>query len=251
VARRPAGTAPRLDVDFDRLIVDDVSRQFGRRRALSHVSFTCQTGEIVGLLGHNGAGKSTLLAILATLLRPNAGDVRYGTARPETDGPAIRARLGLLGHELQLYPELTARENLRFFARLYGLDRVDERVRAALSTAGLGERADDLVSGFSRGMRQRLALERALLHEPRLLLLDEPFTGLDQPSTASLLGRLRRLAAEGRMIVLATHDLGLVEGLVTRAAILRDGRLAALHEGGTGLGERYARAARARGEARG
>jgi heme exporter protein A len=237
-------------VDFDRLTVRDVSRHFGRRRALAHVSLTCQAGEILGLLGHNGAGKSTLLAILATLLAPSAGEVRYGALLARDAGPAVRGRLGLLGHELQLYPELTASENLRFFARLYGLDAVDGRVGRALAAAGLTARADDVVAGFSRGMRQRLALERALLHEPRLLLLDEPFTGLDQASTAALLARLRGLAAGGRIVVLATHDLGLVEGLLTRAAILRDGRLAALHEGGTGLRDRYADAARASGGVR-
>jgi heme exporter protein A len=176
--------------------------------------------------------------------------VRYGTVAAGDAGSAVRARLGLLGHELQLYPELTAAENLRFFARLYGLDDVEGRVSRGLASAGLSERAGDLVSGFSRGMRQRLALERALLHEPRLLLLDEPFTGLDQASTASLIERLRRLAGEQRIVVLATHDLGLVEGVLTRAAILRDGRLAALHDGGTGLRDRYAEAARTGGGVR-
>jgi ABC-type multidrug transport system ATPase subunit len=112
-------------------------------------------------------------------------------------------------------------------------------VDAALASARLTERRDEVVSGFSRGMRQRLALERALLHEPRLLLLDEPFTGLDQASTAALVDRLRRLAAEGTIIVLATHDLDLVDGLLTRAVILKDGRLAALHEDGRSVRDRY------------
>lgn len=237
-------------MDFDRLTVHDVSRHFGRRRALSHVSFGCQAGEVIGLLGHNGAGKSTLLAVLATLLRPHAGEVRYGPLSAFADGPAIRARLGLLGHELQLYPELTAAENLRFFGGLYGLRDVAGRVRQALDAAGLTDRADEPLAGFSRGMRQRLALERALLHDPRLLLLDEPFTGLDQASTAALVTRIRRLAGEGRIVVLATHDLALVEGVLTRAVILRDGRMAMLHEGGTGLRERYDEAGRGAGGVR-
>ena len=193
-ARRPRRR--RVTVDFDRLTLTEVSRNFGRRRALIRVSFSCGTGDICGLLGHNGAGKSTLLAILATLVRPSGGEVRYGAVTALTGGAGLRARLGLLGHELQLYPELTAAENLRFFARLYGLGDVERRVADALDHARLADRAGDPVSGFSRGMRQRLALERALLHEPRLLLLDEPFTGLDQASAATLAARLRVLAAE-------------------------------------------------------
>ena len=231
-------------MDFDRLTLTDVSRHFGRRRALAHVSFSCSTGDICGLLGHNGAGKSTLLAILATLLRPSGGEVRYGAATAQSGGASVRARLGLLGHELQLYPELSATENLRFFARLYGLPDVERRVGNALVLARLADRADDPVSGFSRGMRQRLALERALLHEPRLLLLDEPFTGLDQASAATLVARLRALAADGRIIVLATHDLDLSEGLLTRSVILGEGRVAALYDDGRAVRARYEAALR-------
>jgi heme exporter protein A len=238
-----------VNADFDRLTLTDVSRNFGRRRALSHVSFSCAGGDILGLLGHNGAGKSTLLAILATLLRPSSGSVRYGARTAHDGGAAVRARLGLLGHELQLYPELSAAENLRFFARLYGLTDVGGRVREALGQAALADRADDVVSGFSRGMRQRLALERALLHDPRLLLLDEPFTGLDQASAASLLARLRALAAGGRIIVIATHDLDLAEGLLTRSVILRDGRVAAEYEDGQTVRARYEAAVRPSGVA--
>jgi heme ABC exporter ATP-binding subunit CcmA len=232
--------------DFDRLTLTDVCRNFGRRRALSRVSFSCATGDIVGLLGHNGAGKSTLLSILATLLRPSSGDVHYGSRTAADGGASVRARLGLLGHELQLYPELTAAENLRFFARLYGLGDVEARVSDALEKAALADRARDPVSGFSRGMRQRLALERALLHAPRLLLLDEPFTGLDQASAAAFTTRLRALAASGRMIVIATHDLDLAEGLLTRSVILNDGRVAALYDDGLAVRARYEAAVRPR-----
>ena len=236
-----------MNDDFDRLILSDVSRHFGRRRALAHVSFSCAAGDILGLLGPNGAGKSTLLSILATLLRPSSGDVRYGDRSGRGDGGAgVRARLGLLGHELQLYPELTAAENLRFFARLYGLPDADARVRDALRQAALSDRAADPVSAFSRGMRQRLALERALLHGPRLLLLDEPFTGLDQASAAVLIARLRGLAAGGRMIVIATHDLDLAEGLLTRSVVLRDGRVAAIYDDGMAVRARYEAAVRPR-----
>ena len=235
-----------MNDDFDRVTLSDVSRHFARRRALSRVSFSCAAGDIFGLLGHNGAGKSTLLSILATLLRPSSGDVHYGTRTAQEAGTAVRARLGLLGHELQLYPELTAAENLRFFARLYGLPDVTARVGDALDKASLADRADEPVSGFSRGMRQRLALERALLHEPRLLLLDEPFTGLDRASAAALVTRLHALAATGRIIVIATHDLDLAEGLLTRSVILKDGRVAALYDDGLTVRARYEAAVRPR-----
>jgi heme ABC exporter ATP-binding subunit CcmA len=214
-----------VTLDFEELRADGVTRHYGRRRALWQVSFACRAGEVVGLLGPNGAGKSTLLAILSTLLQPTAGDVRYGAHTARTAGAGLRRRLGWLGHELQLYPELTARENLTFFARLHGLRDVDARVGHALADARLAARADDVVGGFSRGMRQRLALERALLHDPRLLLLDEPFTGLDGPSGEALAARLTRLAGHGCLVVLATHDLDLGGTALTRALILRDGRL--------------------------
>jgi len=214
-----------VNLDFDHVRASGISRHFGRRRALNQISFSCHAGEILGLLGPNGAGKSTLLTILSTLLRPSAGHLLYGSHEVSRGGALLRQRLGWLGHELQLYPELTARENLTFFARLQGVTEVAARVTQALTDARLESRADDLVSGFSRGMRQRLALERALLHDPRLLLLDEPFTGLDGASTTALASRLARLAAEGRLVMLATHEVDLADDVLTRALILRDGRL--------------------------
>jgi len=225
--------------DFERLVVDDVSRHFGRRRALGRVSFTCEAGTVAGLLGPNGAGKSTLLSIIATLAAPTSGQVRYGTASAREAGPAIRARLGSLGHDLYLYPELTARENLEFFGRLYQVADPRARAREALERAGLAERADDAVSGFSRGMRQRLALERALIHEPRLLLLDEPFTGLDDGSAHALVGRLRLLRDARTIVLLTTHDLDIVDGLLDQAVFLRDGRVADVQRPVAGLRERY------------
>jgi len=213
-------------VDFDRLVVDDVSRHFGRRRALSHVSFEVLQGTVLGLLGPNGAGKSTMLAVLATLLRPTSGHVRYGSFELDDRRPALRAAIGVLGHDLFLYPELTARENLVFFGSLAGVAEPDHAALAALEHAGLADRANDPVGSFSRGMRQRVALERALIHRPRLVLLDEPFTGLDDASTGVLLARLRGLREDGAIVILATHDLDLAEGLLDRAVFLRDGRIA-------------------------
>jgi heme exporter protein A len=225
-------------IDFDQVRLVDVSQHFGRRRAVSHVSLSARAGEIVGLLGPNGAGKSTLMGVLATLVAPAGGTVHYGdhASRPAT--VALRMRIGLLAHELHLYPELTARQNLAFFARLYGLD-ADATVAQALDRAGLADRGDDEVSQFSRGLRQRLALERALLHRPRLVLLDEPFTGLDDRSIAIVTERLRHLAAEGAIVLLATHDLDLADGLVSRVVLIREGRMVADEPAAAGLRARY------------
>ena len=225
--------------DFDQLTIDDVSRRYGRRRALNRVSLTLRTGELVGLLGPNGAGKSTLLGVLATLIEPSEGSVRYGDQDASEGGAALRSQVGFLSHDLQLYPELTARENLEFFASLYGLNDPSGRAAAALARAGLEHRADDVAEGFSRGMRQRLAVERSLLHEPRLVLLDEPFTGLDETSSRALAARLRGLRDDGRIVFLATHDLDVVDGLLDRAVMLSQGRMMALPASGGSLRERY------------
>jgi len=215
-----------VPLDFTALRLIEVSRTFGRRRALNRVSLTVEAGTITALLGHNGVGKSTLLSIAATLLQPSSGRVEYGGCDAAAGGAALRARIGLLAHDLYLYPELSAAENLRFFAKVYSLDGVERRVEAALERAGLADRRDDLVAGFSRGMRQRLALERALIHEPRLVLLDEPFTGLDEAAREALRLRLRAARDAGAIVVLTTHDTAAIERLTDAAVSLVDGRLA-------------------------
>jgi heme exporter protein A len=227
---------------FARLTIAGVARHYGRRKALSQISFTCDAGEIVGLLGPNGAGKSTLLNVLATLVTPSKGSVQYGDQSAHEGGAEIRGMIGMLGHDLFLYPELTARENLTFFAQLYGVSDVSGTVTAALAQAGLADRADDFVSSFSRGMRQRVALERALLHGPQLILLDEPFTGLDQASSGALVARLQERQKAGCLIVLATHDLDVAEGLLSRAIYLKDGRMVGSDTDSRGLADRYRRA---------
>ena len=233
--------------DFDRVTVERLARHYGRRRALGGVTTTLRAGELVGLLGPNGAGKSTLLGLLATLIQPSAGSVLYGDRPAAQAGVALRARLGFLSHELQMYEELTARENLEFCAGLHGLDDGARRAAEALERAGLARRADEPVLGFSRGMRQRLALERTLLHDPRLVLLDEPFTGLDEAAGRALAARLRALGREQRIVLLATHDLEAVEGLLDRVLMLRDGRLTELPPDGAPLRERYRAALAAAG----
>lgn len=227
-----------MSLDFDRVDLAEVSKHFGRRRAVSRINLRVQRGDVLGLLGPNGAGKSTLLGLLASLVTPSSGTIRYGE-RPVTDALGeVRGRIGLLAHELHLYTELTARQNLEFFARLHGLD-ARALVSGALEAAGLADRADDAVAGFSRGMRQRLALERALLHRPRLVLMDEPFTGLDDRAVGVVADRMRVLAAAGSMVVMATHDLDVAEGLVTRVAIIRDGRVMTDDTAHSGLRGRY------------
>ena len=226
-------------IDFNDLTVDDVSRHFGRRRAVSHITFQAPRGAVLGLLGPNGAGKSTLLAMLATLLRPSGGRIRYGTHDAAGHGAALRGAIGVLGHDLFLYPELTALENLEFFAALYGVDAPRDAAARALEQAGLADRAGDLVSSFSRGMRQRVALERALIHRPRLLLLDEPFTGLDDASAAALAARFTSLKQAGAIVIVATHDLDLAEGMFDRAVFLREGRMLELIDRPGGLRSTY------------
>jgi len=232
--------APALD--FDRVDITDVSRRYGRRRALVRANLTCRAGEIVGLFGPNGAGKSTLLGIVSTLTRPSEGEVRFGGRLASELGDGLRARIGVLGHDLYLYGDLTARENLTFFGRLYGLPDLAARVDRALADARLADRADDRAASFSRGLRQRLALARALLHEPRLVLLDEPFTGLDDDSVGMLADRLRELRAAGKIVVMATHDFETAEGLVDRPVCLREGRLRVLEPGRGRIRDRYRQA---------
>jgi ABC-type multidrug transport system ATPase subunit len=228
-------------MDFSALTFTDVTRNFGRRRALHKVSLTCHAGEIVALLGPNGAGKSTLLSIASTLLEPSSGTVRYGDVTARAAGAALRARIGVLGHDLYIYPELSAAENLQFFGRVYGLADLPSRVDAALERAELAHRRDDAVNGYSRGMRQRLALERALLHDPRLVLLDEPFTGLDDAATSALRRRLAGLRDVGCIVLITTHDLETIDGIVDRAVMLRNGKMVDIAPGEGSLRDRYRR----------
>jgi heme ABC exporter ATP-binding subunit CcmA len=227
---------------FDHVTLTGVSRHFGRKIALRRVSLALRAGEITTLVGPNGAGKTTLLGILSTLVQPSAGVVRYGDRTAREWGDPIRSTIGMLGHELFLYGDLTARENLLFFARLYDLPDPSGRVAAALETAGLSDRAGERASTLSRGLRQRLALERALLHAPRLVLLDEPFTGLDDEAARGLRDRLGSLRNRGAAVVMATHDFESAEDVVDRVVVVRDGQTGELPAGSGTLRERYRRA---------
>lgn len=206
--------------------LNGVVKQYGLNPVLRGVDLNVEQGEFVTLVGPNGAGKSTLMGIVATLLRPTAGEVRVGGWRLPEQADRVRRHIGLVSHHSLLYRDMTAAENLAFFARLYRLEDREARVAEALRKVGLYARQRDPVGTFSRGMVQRLTIARATLHEPDVLLLDEPYTGLDQEATHLLDELLREETARGRTILMITHDLGHGLGLADRLAILYGGRIA-------------------------
>lgn len=203
-----------------------LGRAYDAHYALVGLSSEFPGGTVTALLGPNGAGKSTLIGILSTLQRATEGEVFFDDVRVTEPPPAVRGRIGYVGHRTMLYAPLSARENLRFFGRLYGVEDLEARAAALLARVGLGRDADRPVSGFSRGMAQRLALARAVLPAPDLLLLDEPFTGLDQEGLAMASALVAEQRARGAVVVLASHDLAITETLSDRVLVLRRGRKA-------------------------
>lgn len=207
--------------------VRSLVKNYGLNAALRGVNLHIKPGEFVALVGPNGAGKSTLLRIVATLLRPTEGEVSVGGWVFPQHAARVRRHIGLVSHQALLYRDLSAAENLEFFARLYQLDEVEHRVEEALKKVGLFARQRDAVGSFSRGMVQRLTIARATLHEPDVLLLDEPYTGLDQDASQLLDSLLRRESENGRTILLITHDLSHGLEQSDRIAILNNGRIVA------------------------
>ena len=206
------------------LAVDGVWKYYGDFPALRGIRFTVEPGQCTALLGRNGAGKTTLIRILAGLSRPTKGAVRlFGRDASER---ATRAQVGILGHGIGIYDELSAFENLKLFAGLYALERPARVAGEWLERTGLERVKDGLVREFSRGMRQRLAVARAFLHNPRLLLLDEPFTALDDRAIALLQGLLRDALQDGRTVLMSTHQLREALELATHVALINRGRLA-------------------------
>lgn len=202
-------------------------KRFGLKTVLRGLDFQVKSGEFVALLGPNGAGKTTFLRILATLSKPTLGEVRVAGYRLPAQSAAVRRRLGVVSHLPLLYGDLTAEENLRFYGRMYGIPILNERVAEVLELVGLANRRRDLVRTYSRGMQQRLAIGRAVLHDPEVVLFDEPHTGLDQDACNMLDGVLREVAARGRTVVMTSHDLARAADLASRFDVLSRGVITA------------------------
>jgi heme exporter protein A len=209
------------------IVVRKLVKRFGLKTVLRGLDFEVKEGEFVALLGPNGAGKTTFLRILASLSRPTLGEVRVAGYRLPAQAAAVRRSLGVVSHLPLLYGDLTAEENLRFYGRMYGIADLAARVDEVLEFVGLISRRRDLVRTFSRGMQQRLAIGRAILHDPDVLLFDEPHTGLDQDACNMLDLLLRDVAARGRTVVMTSHDLARVEDLASRFDVLSRGLISA------------------------
>jgi heme exporter protein A len=209
------------------ITVRKLVKRFGMKSVLRGMDFSVESGEFVALLGPNGAGKTTFLRILASLSRPTLGSVTIAGYSLPNQASAVRRRLGVVSHLPLLYGDLTAEENLRFFARMYDLIQIDKRISEVLNLVGLSSRRHDLVRTFSRGMQQRLAIGRAVLHDPEVVLFDEPHTGLDQDACQMLDDVLREVAARGHTVVMTSHDLARVADLASRFDVLSRGVIAA------------------------
>lgn len=206
--------------------LEGVAKVFERRRALDGVDLEIMQGSYVALMGANGAGKSTLLKLVAGLQAPTAGRVLVAGVDMRKAGPGLRAMIGYLSHETLLYGDLTARENLMFHAKLFGLPEPGEAVERAASLVDAQHVLGRDVRGLSRGTKQRVALARTLLHEPSVLLLDEPYTGLDEAAAATLADLLERLATPDRILLVALHEVARALDGPTRLAVLDGGKVA-------------------------
>lgn len=201
-------------------------KAFGYKPVLRGLDLDVAEGEFVALLGPNGTGKTTLLRLLSGLSRPGFGEARIAGHRLPQEADAVRGLLGVVSHQPLLYTDLNAEENLRFYAQMYGLARPAARIAEVLQRVGLSARRRDPVRGFSRGMQQRLAIARAILHDPQVMLFDEPHTGLDPDASAMLDTLLTEVAARGRTVLMTTHDLGRALALASRFIILSGGKIA-------------------------
>ena len=207
------------------LASQDVQKKFGHFTALAGVTLEVPRGEFVTLFGRNGAGKTTFLKIAATLMRPTHGSFRIEGIDIRKEPEKARRNIGFLSHNTFIYRDLSAIENLRFFCRLYGADSSDERLMGLLERFGLRRRANDTVRNFSRGLQQRVGIARVLLHDPHLILLDEPYTGLDAQAVAMLNEALDEIVKAGRTVILTTHDLEQGLRAASRVLIMDRGKI--------------------------
>jgi heme exporter protein A len=205
--------------------IQHLSKAFGYLVVLKKLDLSIEHGQFVALLGPNGSGKSTLLRLISGLSKPTAGTIAIGGWEMPGEAEAVRAQIGLVSHKALLYDNLTAHENLAFYARLYHLKNADERIDTLLGQVGLSKRAHTLVRTFSRGMQQRLSIARALLHEPHVLLFDEPYTGLDQDAALILDDLLKNAHANGHTILMTTHQLERAARLAERIIIISRGTI--------------------------
>ena len=228
------------------IVVKKLFKRFGLKTVLRGLNFEVQDGEFVALLGPNGSGKTTLLRILSSLARATSGEISVAGFPLPGQASAIRRNLGVVSHLPLLYGDLTAEENLRFYGRMYGVSNLNQRIDQVLELVGLHSRRRELVRTFSRGMQQRLAIGRATLHDPEVLLFDEPHTGLDQDACDMLDRLLREVSGQGRTIVMTSHDLSRVEDLASRFDVLSRGVITAsagrIDVSRSGLAEFYRRA---------
>lgn len=201
-----------------------LSKLFGKRRVLDNISFSLEKGGFLSLFGPNGAGKTTLIKILCTLIVPSEGEVRVSGMDPQKDSAAIRSKIGLISHSPLLYLDLSAEENLRFYGAMYGVKNLDERIDELLDQVELNHRRFDLVRTFSKGMTQRLAIARALLHKPSILFLDEPHTGLD-PHAVDIFESLLDSIKEDHTFIMITHNIERGLSLCSKAMILYNGQI--------------------------
>lgn len=209
------------------ITVRRLSKRFGVKTVLRDLNFEVGQGEFVALMGPNGAGKTTFLRILSSLSKPSAGLVTLAGYTLPGQSAQVRSQLGVVSHQPLLYGDLTAEENLTFFGRMYSVQNLPARIDSVLDFVGLLARRKDQVRTFSRGMQQRLAIGRAILHNPAVLLLDEPHTGLDQDACAMLDQLLADVARQGKTVLMTSHDLVRVEDLASRFDVLARGRICA------------------------
>jgi heme exporter protein A len=209
------------------ILVHHLVKRFGMKTVLNSLDFQVNQGEFVALMGPNGAGKTTFLRILSSLSKPNSGRVSIAGFIIPSQAAEVRYQLGVVSHQPMLYGEFTAEENLLFFGRLYGVKLLEQRISIVLGQVGLADQRKSLVKTFSRGMQQRLSIARAILHDPQVLLLDEPYTGLDQDACEMLDTVLRQDASTGRTVVMTSHDLTRAADLATRFDVLSHGKIRA------------------------
>jgi heme exporter protein A len=207
-----------------------LNKKFGYKTALRNVDIFLKAGDSLALFGPNGAGKSTLIQVLCSLLQPTSGNVRIAGYEARRDRQAVHQIMGLIAHQTFLYPHLTAWENLKFYGTMYSVARLNDRIPEVLDLVGMGDYSNDAVQNFSRGMQQRLSIGRAIIHDPMIIFLDEPFTGLDQQGSEDFIKLILQFRAQGKTVIMASHHLHLGIELCDRAAILKSGKIVYLRE---------------------